>query len=125
VGYRVFSLKAALAQLSSSAQPNLKQAGAVLRQQAEVALTGAAVPGSRTEMLAAACRWDIYFDNSTVPKHGCGIVTCVLQEVVTDVVACYVLTYTSRDCTLHCSLPAAAGCSSTSSIDNLHLISRI
>jgi hypothetical protein len=55
--WSVASLRAALARLSSSAQPNLKQAGAVLRQQAEVALRGAAVPAGRREMLAAACRW--------------------------------------------------------------------
>jgi hypothetical protein len=40
-------------------QPNNKQAGAVVGQQAEVALRGAAVPEQRSDMVAAPCRWAV------------------------------------------------------------------
>jgi hypothetical protein len=54
--WSVMSLRAALARLSSSSQQALRQAGAVLGQQGEVALRGAAVPEQRSDMVAAACR---------------------------------------------------------------------
>jgi hypothetical protein len=55
--WSVASLRAALGRLAASAQPQHRQAGAVLKQQAEVVLRAAAVPSSRSDMTAAACRW--------------------------------------------------------------------